>query len=142
MLAVFDEPVDEEALQACREFFDPAAERDAWRRPALVALPSVRRDLEAWSDASDDRRRVIALAAFAVATVLNDVRLLRWPAGASDELAEKFKFATAGAVSQSGLATEHADATEPSGVASAGNLFVPAGSDRDGSSHHMTSECI
>ena len=106
MPAIFDEPIDKDALQACAQFFDPATERDTWRKPALAALPSVRRDLEAWSDASDDRRQVIALAAFAVASVLDDVRLLRWAAGASEELAEQFKFATGGTVSRSGRGSD------------------------------------
>lgn len=106
MPAIFDEPIDKDALQACTQFFDPATERDTWRKPALAALPSVRRDLEAWSDASDDRRQVIALAAFAVASVLDDVRLLRWAAGASEELAEQFKFATGGTVSRSGRGSD------------------------------------
>lgn len=101
MPAIFDEPIDKDALQACTQFFDPATEGDTWRKPALAALPSVRRDLEVWSDASDDRRQVIALAAFAVATVLDDVRLLRWAAEASEELAEQFKFATSDMVSRS-----------------------------------------
>lgn len=116
MPSIFDEPIDKDGLQACTQFFDPATGRDTWRKPALAALPSVRRDLEDWSDASDDRRQVIALAAFAVATVLDDVRLLRWAAGACDELAEQFKFATCGNASRLGPDTEDAGASESGGA--------------------------
>lgn len=116
MPTIFDEPIDKDALQACTQFFDPATERDTWRKPALAALPSVRGDLEVWSDASDDRRQVIALAAFAVATVLDDVRLLRWAAGACDGLAEQFKFAASGDAPRLGPDTEGAGASESGGA--------------------------
>ena len=111
---IFDAPIDEEALQACTEFFDPAISRDEWRKPALAVLPTVRRDLEGWSDVSDERRQMVVLAAFAVATVLNDVRLLRWAAQASDELAEQFKFASCDTCSHSSPSTENPVEPEPS----------------------------
>lgn len=91
--AYFDQEPDQEALSACKDFFDVEKLKDDWRRPALTSLPAVRSDLESWANASDDRQRVIASAAFAVASVLEDVRLLRWAAGLSPSLAEEFRFA-------------------------------------------------
>ena len=65
---------------------------DLWR-PALAVWPSVRRDVLDWGVCSPERQRCVVAAVFAVATVLDDARLLRWAADQADELADEFAFA-------------------------------------------------
>ncbi len=69
------------------------APRADWEAPALSAFPSVHRELGDWDALDKGRRRDVTLAAFAVATVLSDARLLRWAAGLNGELAAEFAFA-------------------------------------------------
>ena len=65
---------------------------DSWG-PALAVWPSVRRDVLDWGMCSPERQRCVVAAVFAVATVLDDARLLRWAADQADELADEFAFA-------------------------------------------------
>jgi hypothetical protein len=86
--------VDIAAVQdALRDFPDLAesvADAPDWQRPALAAWPALQQDIADWNALPDDRRDTIALALFAVATVLDDVRFLRWAARGVDVLGEEF----------------------------------------------------
>ena len=84
--------VDEGALGACEGLFDAAKKEDVWRHPALVALPSLRRDLSNWAQLEPDRRLVVVLASFATATILEDVRLLNWAIECVPALAGEYSF--------------------------------------------------
>ena len=82
--------VKEDALRACSDLFEPARAREIWHRPALAALPVIRRDVLDWQRHSEDRQRLLAWACFAVASVLDDVRLIEWAAGQVPELAADY----------------------------------------------------
>ena len=87
---------DQELADALADLPDvdrPVAEvPDSWR-PALAVWPSVRRDVLDWGVCSPERQCCVVAAVFAVATVLDDTRLLRWAADQADELADEFAFA-------------------------------------------------
>ena len=61
-----------------------------WQRPALAALPGLHRDITGWKDLPHDRRDEVLPAVFAVATILDDLRLLQWAARGVDALADEF----------------------------------------------------
>lgn len=86
--------VDTAAVQdALRDFPDlveSVADAPDWQRPALAAWPTLQRDIADWNALPDDRRDATALALFAVATVLDDHRFLRWAARGIDSLREDF----------------------------------------------------
>ena len=86
--------VDTAAVQdALRDFPDvveSVADAPDWQRPALWAWPALQRDIADWNAGTDDRRNATALALFAVATVLDDLRVLRWAARCVDALGEEF----------------------------------------------------
>ena len=127
--AIFDQPMDQGALEACTEFFDEKMNEGVGNDLALAALPAVHRDLGDWSELPDDRRQTVVLAAFAVATLLNDVRLLRWAAEISDTLAEEFSFAADETmpepVSEDGITP----ANEPSTLLAACKALITATND-------------
>ena len=82
-----------EALAALPDVERPLANvPDSWR-PALAVWPSIRRDVLDWGACSPERQCSVVAAVFAVATVLDDVRLLRWTADQADQLADEFAFA-------------------------------------------------
>ena len=66
------------------------ADAPDWQRPALAAWPALQRDIADWNALPEDRRDATALALFAVATVLDDHRFLRWAARRIDSLREDF----------------------------------------------------
>ena len=72
--------VDETSLTASLiEFPDTiasVAEVPEWQRPALAVWPDLHRDVSRWKELPDDRRDVAAVAIFAVATILDDIRFL------------------------------------------------------------------
>ena len=86
--------VDEAALTASLIEFPDAiaavAEVLEWQRPALAVWPDLHRDVSRWKALPDDRHGVAALAIFAVATILDDIRFLLWAADRVDLLAEEF----------------------------------------------------
>ena len=89
----FHEEVDaavEEALRELPDAVESAAEVPDWQRPALAAWPALLRDIAEWNDLTDERREATLLAVFAVATVLDDLRLLRRVARGVDTLADEF----------------------------------------------------
>ncbi len=65
----------------------------SYEEPALAVWTSLRGDLLRWSEIPSDRQETVVLATFAVASILDDVRLLRWASERSERLAEEFAFA-------------------------------------------------
>ena len=84
--------VDKNRLSACGEIVDLESEHPDWRAPALAVLPSVRADFKNWHSLAPERRSDLLLAAFSIATILDDARLLLWAAREHTEIAEEFDF--------------------------------------------------
>ena len=80
----------EKALRDFPDIVESVANAPDWQRPALAAWPALHRDLAEWSELPDDRREAASLAVFAVATVLDDLRLLLFAARRADALADEF----------------------------------------------------
>lgn len=86
---------ESEAPDLPEEIFGAASETPAvpeWQRPAFGLWPELRRDLREWKKLTDDRRDAVTLALFAVATVLDDVRWLRWASAQVPDLFDEFAF--------------------------------------------------
>ena len=64
-----------------------------WQRPALAAWSNLRDDLLQWASLSSSRQDAVTLATFAVATLLDDVRILEWAADRTTLLAREYEFA-------------------------------------------------
>ncbi|MDE0127462.1 MAG: hypothetical protein OXN97_23085 [Bryobacterales bacterium] len=75
---------------------------------ALVTWPDLRNDLIDWKNLDEDRQADVSTATFAVATVLDDIRFLKWAAEQVDQLEEEFGFAL------KHLDATSADALQPS----------------------------
>ncbi len=84
--------IDDAALVDCHNFFDAEEELEPWKQPAVGALPIIHREILNWQKLELKRRDIVALAAFAVATILEDSRLLFWAAETVDDLATEFSF--------------------------------------------------
>ena len=80
----------EDALRDFPDLVEFIADAPDWQRPAIAALPALHRDIAEWTDLPDDRREATLLAVFAVATVLDDLRLLQGAARGVDTLADEF----------------------------------------------------
>ena len=61
--------------------------------PALAVWPDLRDDLLRWDEIPADRQEAAVLATFAVASIIDDVRILEWASARSARLAEEFAFA-------------------------------------------------
>lgn len=61
--------------------------------PALAVWPDLRDDLLRWDEIPADRQEAVVLATFAVASIIDDVRILEWASARSEQLAEEFAFA-------------------------------------------------
>ena len=96
------------SLADCEAFFSPDIAGDDWRAPALAALPRLKTELESWSSVAPERKSHVVLAAFGVATLLEDARLLHWVAASDPDLAREFGFLDV-AVAHHGVATSAAD---------------------------------
>lgn len=92
-----------------------------FEEPALAVWPAIWSDLQIWSTLPADRQDAVVLAAFAVASILNDVRLLGWASKQSARLAEEFAFAL-GATAQ-----RPPEAIDSGAGDSPGTLPAPAG---------------
>ncbi len=79
-----------DALADCQGFFSSSVTREDWRAPALAALPRLKAELASWSSVASERRPRVALAAFAVATLLEDARFLVWAMASDPDLADRF----------------------------------------------------
>ena len=80
----------EDALRDFPDIVESVGDAPDWQRPALAAWPALHRNIAGWKDLLDDRREATLLALFAVATVLDDLRLLQEGAGRVDTLADEF----------------------------------------------------
>lgn len=92
-----------------------------FEEPALAVWPAIRKDLQGWSTLSRDRQDALVLAVFAVASILNDVRLLGWASKQSPRLAEEFAFALGASAKRS------PKAIDPGSGGASGALSAPAG---------------
>lgn len=61
--------------------------------PALAVWPDLRDHLLRWDEISADLQEAVVLATFAVASIIDDVRILEWASARSARLAEEFAFA-------------------------------------------------
>ena len=80
----------QDALRDFPDLLELVADAPDWQRPVLAAWPALQRDIADWNALSDDRRDATALALFAVATVLDDHRFLRWATRGVESLREEF----------------------------------------------------
>ena len=64
-----------------------------WQHSPLALWPALRRRVLEWDALSEESRRGVAVALFAVATLLDDVRVLQWAAGTAAPLVCEFAFA-------------------------------------------------
>ena len=85
-----DDDTVEDALRDLPDVVESVAEAPDWQRPALAAWPALHRDITDWSALPDDRREAAVPALFAIATVLDDLRFLRWAARGVDALLDEF----------------------------------------------------
>ena len=69
---------------------------DDWQLPALAVWPKLRRDLHRWEMLPPIRQDTAALATFAVATILDDIRFLDWAANQTETLKKDYAFALDG----------------------------------------------
>lgn len=83
---------DELLLAEFDSFYSPERATEDWQQPALVMLPNVVNDVADWKNVSSDQKRSVLLAVFSVATLLDDVRLLRWAVNRHDEISDEFAF--------------------------------------------------
>ena len=96
-LAAYDEELltaqpEPAALGDCAAFFSADIAGEDWRAPALAALPRLKTEFESWSTLAPERRSQVALAGFAVATLLEDARLLHWAVAFDPDVAREFGF--------------------------------------------------
>ena len=82
----------EEALLAFPDIVGRISEVPESQRPALAVWPDLHRDVGQWETLSAGRRDAVVLALFSVATILNDVRPLRWAIDRVGDLAAEFAF--------------------------------------------------
>ena len=61
--------------------------------PALAVWPDLRKDLLRWDEVAESLQEAVVLATFAVASIVDDVRILNWASARSVRLAEEFAFA-------------------------------------------------
>ena len=76
-----------------------------WQRPALAIWPDLRQDVIEWDTLDADRQDAVALAVFAVATILDDSRFLHWATDRVDVLADEFAFLRAAEAKEPDQAT-------------------------------------
>ena len=89
----FDELDFRESFSDFPDISEGASDLPQWKRPALTAWTNIRSELLGWDVLLPARRDEVAFAAFAVATILDDVRLLQWAVGQVNELANEYAFA-------------------------------------------------
>ena len=64
-----------------------------WQHSPIALWPALRRRVLEWDALNEESRNGVALALFAVATLLDDVRVLQWAAGTAAPLMREFAFA-------------------------------------------------
>lgn len=91
--------VDEASLETTLDSLPSASivlsDAPEWLLPALAIWPDLRRDVLHWEKLTRIRQESVAVAVFAVATILDDRRLLDWAADRAAALADEFAFAQA-----------------------------------------------
>lgn len=101
-LAAFDPCYRDRALQSARVdavnrdfpgLVPSVSEVPGWKHPALAVLPDLQQAIAGWESLRPENRSSAAVALFAVATLLDDVRILRWAAETAAPLAKEFAFA-------------------------------------------------
>ena len=85
--------IDDQMLSECASFYQADGDQPEWCSPALALLPLAHADLRNWGALEDERRQSTVLAAFAIATLLDDARLLHWATERDESLAAEFQFA-------------------------------------------------
>ena len=80
----------EDALRDLPDVVESVADAPDWQHPALAVWPVLHRDITDWNALPDDRRKAAVPALFAIATVLDDLRFLRWAARGVDALLDEF----------------------------------------------------
>ena len=104
-----NDAVISKALAGITDFLDlPIDYYSPFEGSALMTWPDLRNDLLGWKNLDEDRQADVSTATFAVATVLDDIRFLRWAAEQVDQLEEEFAFAL------KHLDATSADAAQPS----------------------------
>ena len=83
----------DEALASISDVLSFPDELPDCQRAALALWPTLRSNVLDWGDLDVDRRIGVTMAVFAVATILDDVRVLRWAANSARPLASEFAFA-------------------------------------------------
>ena len=84
--------INANALTLCQDLFDPTAKSIDWQHSALVAVVEIRNDIVNWETLDSNRQKHVILAAFAVATILDDIRLIAEAADKIDVFAHEFRF--------------------------------------------------
>lgn len=83
---------DPERLTECGPFHTDGPDNDGRRKPALAALPQIKDDFSDWPAVPDDKKPRVIAAAFAVASLLDDPRILHWAAAREPDIAQAYAF--------------------------------------------------
>ncbi len=89
-----DRPLEESRVEAALADFpgiiDSLFGPPQWQDLALAVLPELRASVRDWGTLAPERRAVVPLAIFAVATLLEDARLLQWAGRAVEAIGDEF----------------------------------------------------
>ena len=96
-LSAYDDAIlaaepDRERLTDCTEFYTNGPDDHGLHKPALAALPLIKDDLSDWTAVPDDRKPRVIAAAFAVASLLDDPRILHWAAAREPDIEQAYAF--------------------------------------------------
>ena len=106
---------DTDDLEISSEFYAPEVVADSWRSAAIIALPRIKNDFDRWNALSPERQQEVLIAAYAVCTVVDDVRLLHWAAERIEDVASQCPFVHLQEVDT------HADSQEQRSAVAAGD---------------------
>ena len=79
-------------LEECTPLYESEREYEPWQAPALAVLPDVKEQIQLCSTLESEERRKVAATTFAIASVLEDARVLYWAAQQDDYFAQEFSF--------------------------------------------------
>ena len=79
-------------LAECNSLYTEDRTHERWQDPALVALPDVKERLDRCSELSSGEKRELSALTYAVASLLDDARLLYWAAQLDEYFAREFTF--------------------------------------------------
>ena len=83
---------DPERLTESDPFHTDGPDDDGRRKPALAALPRIKDDFTDWASVPPDRKPHVIAAAFAVASLLDDPRILQWAAAREPDIEQEYAF--------------------------------------------------